>query len=107
MGRPPQTSRGGHHERCREGGQVFLVRSCDGIAFAPRMVPSQSLLRRQGEHEEIRSHHEPRDALLVRAPDPVEALHNNNSHYYFEALSAQIKTGATGTNVADLVISLA
>lgn len=47
------------------------------------------------------------DALIARAPDPTEALKNNNSHHYFEALCAQIRTGATGTNVADLVISIA
>ena len=46
------------------------------------------------------------ERLLSRAPSPERALMENNSHQYFNSLGAQIITGPTGTNVADLVISL-
>jgi len=46
------------------------------------------------------------EGLIQRAPDPTEALLNNDSHSYFQALDAQITTGPTGSNVADLVLSL-
>jgi glycerate-2-kinase len=46
------------------------------------------------------------EEVLVRAPDPIHTLLNNDSHHYFQALNAQIKMGPTGSNVADLVISL-
>ncbi len=46
------------------------------------------------------------EALLKNAPDPTAALHDNDSHHYFKSLKGQIITGPTGTNVADLVISL-
>lgn len=46
------------------------------------------------------------EALLQYAPDPASTLRDNNSHRYFKELGAQIKTGPTGSNVADLVISL-
>ena len=46
------------------------------------------------------------DALLQVAPNPENALLDNNSHEYFELLNAQIKTGPTGSNVADLILSL-
>ena len=46
------------------------------------------------------------NAVLQIAPDPEKALLQNNSHEYFELLNAQIKTGPTGSNVADLILSL-
>lgn len=46
------------------------------------------------------------ETLLQTAPDPTKALLNNNSHHYFKGLNAQIITGPTGSNVADLVLSL-
>ena len=46
------------------------------------------------------------EVLLAHAPDPAAALAENDSHSYLEALGAQLKTGPTGSNVADLVISL-
>ena len=44
--------------------------------------------------------------ILSKASNPTKALQHNDSHHYFQALNAQIKTGPTGSNVADLVISL-
>ena len=46
------------------------------------------------------------EALLQLAPDPAHAITHNDTHHYFQSLNAQIKTGPTGTNVADLVLSL-
>ena len=46
------------------------------------------------------------DALLKFAPDPASAFDQNDTHHYFQELNAQIKTGPTGSNVADLVLSL-
>lgn len=46
------------------------------------------------------------EEVLARAPDPSPSLLNNDAHHYFQALNAQIKTGPTGSNVADLVISI-
>ena len=46
------------------------------------------------------------EALLRCAPDPAEALRNNDAHAYFKRIGGQLVTGPTGTNVADLVISL-
>ena len=46
------------------------------------------------------------EEILTRAPDPTPSLLHNDAHHYFKALDAQIKTGPTGSNVADLVISL-
>lgn len=39
--------------------------------------------------------------------DPAEFLRNNDSHHFFERLGDLIRTGATGTNVADIQIILA
>ena len=38
--------------------------------------------------------------------DPTQFLANNDSYYFFEPLSGLIKTGPTGTNVADIQIIL-
>ena len=46
------------------------------------------------------------EEVLSRATDPKQALMNNDSATYFSTLGAQIKTGPTGTNVADLILSL-
>ena len=46
------------------------------------------------------------EALVASAPDPAAALADNNAHAYFKALNAQVVTGPTGSNVADLVLSL-
>ena len=39
--------------------------------------------------------------------DPGEYLTNNDSYHFFEHLGALLKTGATGTNVNDLVFLFA
>lgn len=46
------------------------------------------------------------EVLLQNSPDPSSALANNDSHQYFKRVGGQITTGPTGTNVADLIISL-
>ena len=38
--------------------------------------------------------------------DPNLSLENNDSHTFFKALDQLIDTGATGTNVNDVVIAL-
>jgi len=39
--------------------------------------------------------------------DPSAALTNNDTHAFWKALGALIRTGPTGTNVMDIVVALA
>ena len=38
--------------------------------------------------------------------NPTESLRNNDSYHFFEPLGDLIKTGPTGTNVADIQVIL-
>jgi len=46
-------------------------------------------------------------AAASQGMDPGEYLTNNDSYHFFEHLGALLKTGATGTNVNDLVFLFA
>ncbi len=43
---------------------------------------------------------------IARGGDAASFLANNDSYHYFEALGDLIKTGPTGTNVADIQLIL-
>jgi len=47
------------------------------------------------------------ERALKKSVDPMQALHNNDSHGFFTKVGGHIRTGPTGTNVNDVYVLLA
>ena len=86
--------------------QEFALAAAMDIAGLRKCCDVKRRNGRSGWPNRRRRRHSRRNHYRARGHDAARILANNDSYHFFEPLGDLIKTGPTGTNVADIQILL-